>query len=472
MGSGLRLSPGIDGTTFALDWVLRSFRSAGPSRGSFSTFTITLTAKPGLADGTVITNCAVVYTGKPDTDESNNNSCIDTIVGSATPKTADLTIAKAGPATVGEHGTITYTLAVTDHGPAAATNVVVSDPLAVSFDSVTSLPGECAVEDGAIVCRLATLAVAETKTLTFTVSLRAGAVPGDSVMNCASAQSQSVLVRSPARAAPPASCVQTTVEAPPRADIGIVKSGPARVNPDGTLTYLLVVTNHSLAAADAVVIRDPVDESLVSVVGLPAGCGLSAGTVTCRLGTLAPEEIRELDITLRAKPGTAGSVIENCADAESVTDDPDLLNNESCADTIIGSATPPAARVVITKDGPATAQPGGRVSYTVSVTGHGPDAARDVLVEDPLDAALVTASALPGACSLAARTVICRAGTLAVDETKSFVITVTVGPGVVPGTRLDDCAAASSSVTLLEETPGSWCAQTDVARLPSVPVTG
>jgi len=443
--------------------------------GESRTYTITLTAKPDLADGTVIPNCAVVYTGKPDTDESNNTSCIDTIVGPKTPDSASITIYKTGPATVLKGGTITYTITVTNLGPVDAPNVIIADPLDTSFDKTTvSLPSECTLSDTTVVCALGTLKVNETRTLRITVSLRADATPGTVIMDCASATSRSVLVRSPLRTdEPPSSCWQTTVTAPPVANIAIVKSAPLRVNPDGTFTDLLQVTNDGPAAADDVIIHDPIDDTLFSVVSLPAGCGYSAGTVTCHLGTLAPEEIRDLDITLRAKPGTAGFVDENCAEADTTTDDPDTLNNESCADTIIGSGTPPDSDLEVTKDGPSTGYDGETVTYAISVTNHGPDAARDVMVVDPLDSPFVTATALPAECSLAGATVVCRASTVAVGETKTFVITMIVGSGVPPGTRIVNCASTRSRITLLRESPGSWCAETDVLPgPPPVPVTG
>lgn len=455
-----------------------SLGTMGP--GETITKTITVRVNPDVPAGTVIPDCAVVYTGKPDTDESNNNSCIDTVVtapGEPAPPSAVLSIVKTGPAAVMADGSITYTDAVTDLGPGSATNVTFSDPLDPLLAAVTSLPAGCSVADRTVTCALGTLAAGETRTLAFAATLAPGAVAGTAIMNCASADSDTVRVIARSRDAPPASCVETDVLPPPRADIGVTKTGPVSVAPDGTFTYLLQVTNHGPGDAADVTVDDPLDESVVSVVPpLPAGCATAAGTVTCHLGTMATSEIKDLDITVRARSGDAdGTVIENCAQAYTATDDPDIGNNESCAGTVVSViplVTPPAAGLVLVKDGPEQAFPGETLTYAVGVANLGPHAAKDVRVTDPLDASLVTPAALPDGCSADDGTVTCQAGTLAAGQTKAFLIEVVADPGIPPGTPVDNCAAASSSTTLLRGDPGSWCTEAIVAALPSVPVTG
>lgn len=286
-------------------------------------------------------------------------------------------------------------------------------------------------------------------------------------MNVAVASSPSVVIR-----LVPTAVVQTLVTPPPDADVAITKTGPARVNPDGTITYLLTVINHGPVPAANVVVRDPVSQ--VTVISVPGNCSSAGGTVECRLGTMAVGVPEVIQVTARANHD-AGRVIHDCAVAYTTTDDPHPENNQSCIDTIVGPGIPPTADLVVTKDAPRAASPGGTVTYTISVTNRGPGNASDVLVQDPVDEPSVAVSALPADCSLADGTVTCHAASLNVGETKTFLITVTVGSRVSIGTRIDDCAAAGSAATLLREPGLSWCVETDVVRTPpppTVPVTG
>ena len=87
--------------------------------------------------------------------------------------TADLEITKtAGPDQVDVGGELTYTITVTNNGPADATNVVVSDPLPASADfvSVETTQGDCAETDGTVTCELGSLANGATATIEIVVT--------------------------------------------------------------------------------------------------------------------------------------------------------------------------------------------------------------------------------------------------------------------------------------------------------------
>lgn len=89
---------------------------------------------------------------------------------------------------------------------------------------------------------------------------------------------------------------------------------------------------------------------------------------------------------------------------------------------------PPRSDVSVAKTVSSAAPRGGdQVTYTLTVRNLGAAAASGVTVRDVLPAG-VTLEALPGGCTVAARTVTCAAGTLAPGATKSFPIAVTVDP--------------------------------------------
>ena len=92
---------------------------------------------------------------------------------SAAPGDADLALTKSDspdPAAVG--GRLTYTIAVQNQGPLAATDVVVTDPLTASqvdFVSATATGGGCQQQAKTVTCSLGTIAAAGSATVTIVV---------------------------------------------------------------------------------------------------------------------------------------------------------------------------------------------------------------------------------------------------------------------------------------------------------------
>lgn len=102
--------------------------------------------------------------------------------------TSDLSIAKTGPATIAAGSNITYTLAVTNNGPATATNAVVSDtlPAGTSFVSATGTGWTCNHAAGVVTCTAASLAVGPAPAITLVVSTLLS-TPAGTISNTATA---------------------------------------------------------------------------------------------------------------------------------------------------------------------------------------------------------------------------------------------------------------------------------------------
>jgi uncharacterized repeat protein (TIGR01451 family) len=114
----------------------------------------------GTASGTVISNTASIAPTTNDVNPANNTSTVTTVV--ASPSQADVAIVKtAAPEPVDQGATLTYTLQVTNSGPAVAQNVNVSDPLPsqVSFVSVSTTQGTCSQAAGTVSCSLGSVSV-------------------------------------------------------------------------------------------------------------------------------------------------------------------------------------------------------------------------------------------------------------------------------------------------------------------------
>jgi len=134
---------------------------------SIGTFTLVLQVSAGTPSGTNITDTATATSTNIVPNLTNNTASATVVVGNA--NSADMAIVKtATPNPVTEGTPLTYSLAVTNNGPASATNVTVTDtlPSSVTYLSSTSTLGTCSEAGGIVTCLLGTMANAGTATIT------------------------------------------------------------------------------------------------------------------------------------------------------------------------------------------------------------------------------------------------------------------------------------------------------------------
>ena len=106
-----------------------------------------------------------------------------------------------------------------------------------------------------------------------------------------------------------------------------------------------------------------------------------------------------------------------------------------------GPASRPSADLVVSKTGPATIEPDGEVTYTVTITNHGPSAAQDVVVTDDLPAELTGVTAGGGG-TVSGGTVTWDLGTLAADQSVTRTIS---GTGPAAGTFTNSVRGTTST---------------------------
>ena len=130
-------------------------------------FTLVLQVNAGTASGTNIAETATATATNIIPGLTTNSATASVIVANA--NSADLAIVKTatpGP-TVPQGDTLTYTLAVTNNGPASATNVTVTDALPATLTYLSATPtGACSEADGTVTCLLGTMVNGGTATVT------------------------------------------------------------------------------------------------------------------------------------------------------------------------------------------------------------------------------------------------------------------------------------------------------------------
>lgn len=368
--------------------------AAGQSATITSTYTV-----PSNYAGASVTNTANVSSSVNDPNLADDTSSTTASVT----QTADLSIAKSGPASVGTGQNIVYTIAVTNAGPSAATGVVVADatPPGLSF---VSNSGACVT---AFPCSLGTLAGGQTVTITSTYFVPAG-YAGASITNTASVSSS---VGDPS-GANNSSSATTSISA--QADLAIVKSGPATVLVGQNVVFTVVVTNNGTLTASNAVVADPTPAGVTFV----SNSGACATPYPCAIGNLAAGQSATITSTYAVPVNYAGAGITNTATVSSATTDLNSSNNSSSATVLLASAS----NVSVAKSGPSTALEGSNVDYTITVRNNGPAAASNIAVSDPTPSGL-SFVANSGACAAAFP---CTIPSLAVGQTATIVSTYSV----------------------------------------------
>jgi len=396
-----------------------------------ATIQVVLLVGSDVPTGTVLTNQAHVDGAQPDPNPANNTASVGTTVQAS----ADLRIGKtAMPSPTVPGQALTYQIVVTNVGPSAAQDVVVTDTLPAGFStiSVSSSQGGCA----SLPCSLGTLPAGGQATVTIVGEVSASVTTTLTNLAGVSSTTPDPLLENNT------TILTTTVS--PSADLVLVKTATATANAGERITYTLTVYNHGPSDAQNVRVTDtlPVSVTFSSASGACANAG--GGVVTCTLASLAAGASTSFTITVTVNPNVEpGASLENRAIVRSSTPDANTFNNSATADTsIVG-----AADVELSKAGPSTVTAGNQLTYTIVVTNHGPSAAQSVDVKDSLpqgvtlDQASVrrTGSGL-SACGGA----VCQVGDMAVGEVVTITVVGTVAPGVT-GTLTNTATAFSDT---------------------------
>ncbi len=383
---------------------------------------VTVQTDAALDPGSTLTNTATVHSPTTDPIPGNNTDTDDVDIDT----TANLSIVKSHTQAARVGDPLTFTLAVTNHGPSVARQVQVTDalPAGLTFVSADGTDWTCAEAARVVTCDLTgpLAAGADAAPISLVVTVEPGAYPA--VDNTATVDSATPETDKSDNS----STDHLTV--PPLVDLAISKSHRDPISVGHQATYRLRVVNHGPTADPGPVrVTDPLPEGLsfVSATGDGWACSAARGTVTCvDADGLGVDEESTITLVVTVQPSAYPSVV-NVASVTSEAEDTDPTNN-----TASDPATVRAA-VVLTVDKHLLSLTRSTATYRITVGNRGPnDTTTDIVVVDDLPAQLsyVEASGRGWTCQDAGRTVTCtHPDTLRVGRSTSFVLTAAVAAG-------------------------------------------
>ena len=324
--------------------------------------------------------------------------------------------------------TITYSFKVTNTGNVTLNPVTVHDPLFGGASPNVTCPAGPLAPGDSVTC--------STRTYTLTqADVDAGTV--DNTATATGTAPSGVEVSDPDSATTP-------VAATPK--VTLVKDASAIDDLDGNgpdagdeITYSFTVENTGTVVLETIEVTDPLfaDPSITC----PAGPLAPGDSVTCSSRTYT---LTVSDVDSGGVDNTA-TVLGTTADGRTATDD------SSTTTPVVAVKADLVVTKSVDKDKPYA---GETVTYTLTVTNEGGQAADNVVLTDVLPGGVTFVSAAPGTCSESGGTVTCDWPTLLGGESKTVTITATVDPVVTGGPDHDHLIDVQKAEVHMDLEPG------------------
>jgi uncharacterized repeat protein (TIGR01451 family)/uncharacterized delta-60 repeat protein len=259
---------------------------------------------------------------------SNGWSLSLTIAG-VVPAAADVGLAMtATPATVVVTSNLTYTLTLTNYGPAGATNIVVTDilPAGMAYVSGTPSPGSVSNSAGVVTWTVPSLANGAAASLALVVQAN----------NTGTITNSATVTTSTADLNPDDDSASVAVSVvSPTADLAIsLFDSPEPLLLGNYLTYTITVSNGGPATATGLIAFDTLPPAVNFISASPMNNYTVVGQVVTftNLGNLASGG--QTSVTITAQPTTAGIILDTASCYSGVID-PLKANNSASVKTIV-----------------------------------------------------------------------------------------------------------------------------------------
>ncbi len=287
-------------------------------------------------------------------------------------------IQKTGPANAAPGDTIIYTITYANTGPGIAYDVTITEfyPADVTYVIANPLPTA-----GDNVWDLGDLAPGVNGAITITVTVNPGATllinnvtvdyaldPG--LINWES--NYAVWI--------------TVVDSP---WLTITKTAPATANTGETITYVITVENVGTNVANSVIVTETYPAGVTYSGAIPGPTsGINVWDLTSMYGPMPVGAVWTITITLIVDV-TASGILHNVANVS-------FTNQFDAAQPVVWTSADTQVidpLLTVDKTAPANANTGETITYTITVTNVGTDAAYDVWVNDTLPAGVIYAGA-------------------------------------------------------------------------------
>jgi uncharacterized repeat protein (TIGR01451 family) len=229
---------------------------------------------------------------------------------------------------------LTYLISVTNDGPGAATNLVVTDPLPTGTNWITfgGIDWDCTESGGTITCTRDTLASGDTApNILISVGVSGVSAPG-TIENTPSVSAGSY-DPDPGNNT---STAATTVQG--EADLSVSQiAAPDPVLSGGNLTYTLSVNNAGPDAAYDLTLVDtlPAGTTFQGASGTGWACSHNSGTVTCTRDDLAAGDAPAIALTVAVPITDTETALTNSVMISAASTDPDTSGNDNDLDVTL-----------------------------------------------------------------------------------------------------------------------------------------
>ena len=322
--------------------------------------TVNVAVRPNLVTrGTTLHNSVSVATSTTETDGTNNTASADTVVNVPV---IDLLINKddtVDPLTVGDD--TVYTVTVTNLGPSAAENVVMTDTMPVnrvSYRSYTAPAdatcGTVPTVDslgGTLQCSFPSIPAGESRVILITGR---GVAKGTATNNASVTSDEGPLGYEP-NAGNNTASEGTTVRTRVDMEVASKVATPSTVNLRDPFSYLVTVRNNTgsgLAEADDVSVSDTLPSGM-ELTGAPSvtvisgtttanSCTGSAGSTSfsCSLGTVSLGAQLTISVPVRVVTATSpGQTFTNTATVSTSSYDAVPANNSNSGPVVVNSSS-------------------------------------------------------------------------------------------------------------------------------------
>lgn len=354
------------------------------NNGANATLTLEVAADAGASSLTqpITNSTSSLSLDQTDTNSGNNSGSIGVTVNDNT----DLAVTKSvDDGSVFEGQTITYTVTVTNNGPARATNVSLTDNLPGGVTRTATAPNasQGSFNDGNGIWTIGTLNASAAATLTLEATVDSGAAGlSQPITNTAGSLS---LDQTDTNAGNNSASADITVSND--LDLAVTKTADDTTVDEGqTVTYTITVTNGGPISATNVSLTDnlPAGVTRTGTAANASQGSFNEGSGVWTVGTLAASAnaTLALEVTVDAGASALSQPITNTTSGLTVDQNDSNSGNDAGS---IGITVSDNLDMAVTKTvTDTTPNEGDTVTYTITATNNGPARATNVALTDTL----------------------------------------------------------------------------------------